>query len=154
MIHLNDLTRELQELNMQIKKLLNISKYAEYDDLSEIDYDLMDSNEGFLIDEYASILMNLADIKSRLDYLNRRVLFTDQLVLNESDRYETSNGRMCYTSGSPIEFQYIDEAMNEEGEFIDIPTWRTSTVAHNGTDYYIVGYPEIDLDGLKVRVRD
>ena len=136
------------ELTEQVEK--DVSSY----DLSEIDYDLMDSNEGFLIDEYASILMNLADVKSRLDYLNRRVLFTDQLVLNESDRYETSNGRMCYTSGSPIEFQYIDEAMNEEGEFIDIPTWRTSTVEHNGTDYYIVGYPEIDLDGLKVRVRE
>lgn len=154
MIHLTDLTRELQELNIQIKKLLSISKYAEYDDLSEIDYDLMDSNEGFLVDEYASILMDLTDVKSRLDYLNRRVLFTDQLVLNEADRYETSNGRMYYTSGSPIEFQYIDEAMNEEGEFIDIPTWRTSTVEHNGTDYYIVGYPEIDLNGLTVRVRE
>lgn len=154
MIHLNDLTRELQELNIQIKKLLNISKYVEYDDLSEIDYDLMNPDEGFLADEYTSILMNLADVKHRLDYLNRRVLFTDQLVLNESDRYETSNGRMCYTSGSPIEFQYIDEAMNEEGEFVDVPTWRTSTVEHNGSSYYIVGYPEIDLDGLTVRVRE
>ena len=58
-----------------------------------------------------------------------------------------------YTSGSGIEFLINEEVLGEDGHFTEVPAWRTSTVEHNGTDYFIVGFKDIDMNGLRVRVR-
>ena len=88
-----------------------------------------------------------------LEYLNKSILFEDTLILRPDGRYGTRNNKTYYTSGSGIEFLINEEVLGEDGYFTDKPAWRTSTVEHNGTDYYIVGYKDVDLNGLKVRVR-
>lgn len=109
-----------------------------------------------LIDEYSNVLKNLTSgSDSRWSYLLRPIAYTDTLTLYSDGRYGTSNGRNYYTSGSLIEFEDTKDTMNAEGTPEETPViWTISSVEHNGKDYYIVGYPDVDLNGLRVRVRE
>ena len=105
------------------------------------------------MDEYKSILYKLSDVQYDLEYLNKSILFEDTLILRPDGRYGTRNDKTYYTSGSGIEFLINEEVLGEDGHFTNKPAWRTSTVEHNGTDYFIVGFKDIDMNGLRVRVR-
>ena len=153
MTELKELQEEMSKLQKQIATVLNISKYREYDDLSGVNYSVRNPDDLLLIDEYKNMLYKLSDVQYDLEYLSKSILFEDTLVLRPDGRYGTNNGKTYYTSGSGIEFLCTDECLNEEGHFEDMQAWRTSTVEHNGTDYYIVGYKDLDMNGLKVRVR-
>ena len=73
--------------------------------------------------------------------------------MNSQGRYETDGGHY-YTSGSSIEFLKVEEIYNSDtGQYEDTPVWTVSRVEHDGTDYYIVTYGNVELSGLKVRVR-
>lgn len=151
---LEELSKELEQLRRQAKAILNQTQFRDYDDLSGMEYKRTDGEALALINEYRDILWKLSDIENTLDYLNQPVDFTDTLILDEAERYQTSNGRRTYTSGSVIEFEYREEVYNSEKEdWEEVVTWRTSRVEHNGERYYIVGYSTIELEGLKVRVR-
>ena len=69
-------------------------------------------------------------------------------------RYGTRNDRSYFTSETVIEFAYTKEVQNSDGYLEGIPVWTISSVEHNKKDYYIVGYPDVDLNRLKVRVRE
>ena len=150
---IKELQEEMQKLSSQIATVLSISKYRDYDDLSGIEYSTNNPDDLSLVDEYRSILCKLSDVQYDLEYLNKPVLFEDTLILRSDGRYGTRNNNTYYTSGSRIEFLINQEVLDEDGHFTDKPTWRTSTVEHNGNDYFIVGYKDVDLNGLKVRVR-
>lgn len=153
MIELKELQEEMSKLQKQIATVLNISKYREYDDLSGVNYSVRNPDDLLLIDEYKNMLYKLSDVQYDLEYLSKSILFEDTLVLRLDGRYGTSNGKTYYTSGSGIEFLINEEVLEEDGHFTDKPAWRTSTVEHNGTDYFIVGFKDIDMNGLRVRVR-
>ncbi len=151
---LEELSTELEQLRRQVKTLLNQTQYREYDDLSGVEYKRTDGEALLLSNEYRGILWKLSDIEWTLEYLSRPVEYTDTLVMDESGRYHTKNGRRTYTSGSGIEFEYLEEVYNSDTEdWENVKTWGTSRVEHNGERYYIVGYSTVELDGLKVRVR-
>lgn len=153
MENIQNLQNEMQKLLSQITTILSISKYDEYDDLSKIEYNINNPDDLLLVNEYRSILYKLSDIQYQLKYLSKQVIFEGTLILRPDGRYGTPDGEVYYTSGSRIEFLINDEVEGKDGYFIEMPAWRTSTVEHNGTDYYIVGYKDINLNGLKIRVR-
>lgn len=142
---LNELLREVQELNKQVKRVLRDSTFQEYDDLSELDIDYKDGEQLFLQEELRIVLRKLEEASNRLNYLERPIIEVSKLHKNSSGRYETESGDY-YTSGDWI------EALIDDG-YRDVPFWARTSVEHNGKDYYLVGYQSIKMDGLTVRIR-
>ena len=99
----------------------------------------------FLLEELQAIMRNLDEVRGRLIYLSLPVREVSRLHKNESGRYETDGGHY-YTCGSPI------EALVEDG-YREVPYWVWTRLEHNEKDYYLVGYGNVDMGGLTVRVR-
>ena len=144
---------ETNGLYSKIDRILKSSTYDDYDDLSGLDIDYRDGEQLFLLEELQSIMRNLDEVRDKLAYLALPVREVSRLHRNESRRYETDGGHY-YTSGSSIEFLKVEEIYNSDtGQYEDTPVWTVSRVEHDGTDYYIVTYGNVELSGLKVRVR-
>ena len=84
--------------------------------------------------------------------IDKPVKYEGVLKLNENSNYYElldSKGvdRKEYHCGSSIEFLVYSDYYESE-------VWANSSVEHNENGYYIVRYSKLNLDGLKVRVRD
>ena len=148
------LQEEMKKLQKQIETVLRISDYQDCDDLSGLkDYgQIKTADERQRLEEYRNILYKLDEIKSNLAYYDRPIRETGKLHLNSQRRYETDKGHY-YTSGSGIEFLRTEEVLNyDTQEWEEVEIWTASRVESNN-GYYIVGYPHLSLDGLKVRIR-
>ncbi len=144
---MNDLEKVLSSassLSCKIGAILNESKFEEYDDLSGLNIDSNDEEQLLLQDELRSILGHLENAKRDIDYLNKPIAYTGYLQKNSRGRYET--GDKEYTSGNGIEVLIYDD-------FYEKNRWVKTRVEHNGKDYYLVGYGNISMQGLKVRIR-
>lgn len=145
---MGDLERVLKEttkLSKCIGEVLSNSEYYEYDDLSGLKIDYDSKEELFLFRELNNILYKTENIKQKIDYLNRPIAYSGKLSKNVSGRYELDN-KMEYTCGDIIEALVYDS--NYETE-----SWVKTTVEHDGNDYYLVGYKDVTMEGLLVRVR-
>lgn len=142
---LSELTMKLNSLNADIKEVLEYSKFRDYEDLSALDYN-KNAEDLLLIEEYRILLDKLDYVSNEIEYLKRPIKEEGTLYLNELGRYQIKGSNTYYSSGYGIEFLTYDD-------YKDCYCWHTSTVEHNGKDYYIVGYPSVELNGLKVRVR-
>lgn len=152
---LKALSEEMTKLQKQIDTLFRISDYLEYDDMSGLsDYrQIQTADQRQQLEEYRNILYRLEDVKRTLDYYGLSVREVGTLHLNSQGRYETESG-YYYTSGSGIEFLRTEEIYNPDSDkWEDAGIWTTSRVESKGGKYYIVGYPDVDMTGLKVRVR-
>lgn len=152
---LKTLSEEMAKLQKQIDVLFHISDFPEYDDLSGLsDYkQIKTADQLQQLEEYRSILFRLEEIKRTLDYYDHSVQETGTLHLNSQGRYETESG-YYYTSGSGIEFIRTEEVYNPDSDiWEDTEIWTTSRVESNNGKYYIVGYPDLDMNGLSVRIR-
>ncbi len=136
---------EAVKLNQSISKFLKSSTYTDYDDLSGLDIDLADGEQLFLWDELRVITDRLADVQNYIEYLSRPIVEVSHLRKGISGKYRTAKGHY-YDCRSRIEALVSDE-------YHDVPYWTRTTVEHNGKDYYLVGYLNIPMDGLRVRVR-
>lgn len=153
MTDIKDITIQMQELKKIIDSLLYSTHYEEGEQL-QITYNINSPDDLQLMDEYKNILYKLENIKYSLDYLKMPILFESKLKLRSDGRYGTIDDRTYYTSGSPIEFLYKDEVYDYENQdYKQVTSWRSSRIEHNGNDYYIVGYSDVELEGLKVRIR-
>lgn len=137
---------EAQKLNGRIRGLLGVSTYEKYDDLSGLSIDYKDGEQLFLQTELREIMEKLSDVAGRIEYLSRPVRETSRLHKNRNGRYETESGH-CYTGGSGIEALVKDN-------FQEVPYWVWTSVEHDGKDYYLIGYKNVQMDGLTVRVRE
>lgn len=146
MTDLDTLFDELQMLDYRLKNILRISTYEDFDDLSGLDINYGDAQQLFLRNELREIMEKLSDVHGRLSYLSRPVMETSRLYRSGSGRYETACGHY-YTCGSGIEALVADGS----GE---APYWVWTSVEHDGRDYYLVGYKNVHMDGLTVRVRE
>ena len=145
---MKDLKQVLEETNglyCKIDSILKSSTYDDCDDLSGLDIDYRDGQQLFLLEELQAIMRNLDEVRGRLIYLSLPVREVSRLHKNESGRYETDGGHY-YTCGSPI------EALVEDG-YREVPYWVWTRLEHNEKDYYLVGYGNVDMGGLTVRVR-
>ena len=155
MADLKALSGEMEKLKRQLETVLYISGYRDYDDLSGLDdyKQIKTADERQKLEEYRNILCKLEEVQRDIAYLNSPVREVSKLHMNSQGRYETDRGHY-YTSGSGIEFLrretvycYDTEKWEETG------VWTTSRVESRDGEYYIVGYPDAELSGLKVRVR-
>lgn len=156
MSDLKTLSAEMEKLKKQIENIIHISGYHHYDDLSRLDdyKQITDSDGRQILEEYERIISDLDKTARRLAYYKKPVKEVSCIYRNESGRYETDSGHY-YTSGRTIEFLRTEETYNyNTDEWEDAKIWTTSSVEHNGKKYYIVGYPNVKMSGLKVRVRE
>lgn len=145
MANLKTLSEEMAKMQRQIETVLAVSHYREYDDLSGLDdyKQIKTADQRQQLEEYRNVLYRLDEVQSTLAYFERPVREVSRIHQNGAGRYETDSG-YCYTSGSDIEFLRTEE---------DAEIWTYSRVESKGEEYYIVGYPDIELSGLTVRVR-
>ncbi|MFV0538522.1 MAG: DUF5348 domain-containing protein [Dysgonomonas sp.] len=146
MIKPNEVIRELKSISYNVNKIAKETGYLEYGDLSYLDVKEQDAEGTFLRMEIEEIFQNLEKIQNKINYLTLPIKCEGALFKNEEGRYEIESGDY-YSSGSLIEYLSYDERYDE------YPYWKKSRVEHNGEDYYIVGAPDLSMNGVSVRVR-
>ena len=155
MADLRALSGEMARLQRQIGTVLSVSGYCDHDDLSGLDdfKQIKTADQRQQLEEYRNILYKLEEIQRDMAYLKRPVREVGKLHMNGQGRYETDKGHY-YTSGSGIEFLRREEVYNYDTEkWEETGIWTNSRVESRDGEYYIVGYPDAELSGLKVRVR-
>ena len=135
---------EAVKLNRSILQFLKFSIYTDYDDLSGLDIDRTDS-EQLLWEELRRITDKLADVQEYVSYLTRPITEVSILRKGTAGKYRTAKGHF-YDCRSSIEALVTDE-------YHEVPYWTRTVVEHNGEDYYLVGYKDLPMKGLRVRVR-
>lgn len=143
-----DLQMALEEafkLNRSIAQFLKFTTYPDYDDLSGLDIDFNDSEQLLIWEELRVITDRLADVQDFISYLARPIVEESRLRKGVAGKYRTAKGHY-YDCGSIIEALVSDE-------YHEVPYWTRTTVEHNGKDYYLVGYRDVPMKGLRVRVR-
>lgn len=128
-----------------IDDILKASTYDEHADLRGLHVDRKDSDQLFIVNELRAVLRKLADVGSSIEYLLRPVREVGSLHRDENGEYRTGQGYV-YRSGSLIEALLQDESHES-------PRWVQTKVEHDGEDYYLMGYEDIPMEGLNVRVR-
>lgn len=132
-------------LKTQIDEFLKSSTYDKYVDLRELHVDAGDSERLSLRLELRWIMGKLADAADSIDYLSRPVKETGTLHRDGNGAYVTGQGYQ-YRSGSLIEALILKDAR-------EAPRWVQTKVEYDGDDYYLLGYDDIPMEGLCVRVR-
>lgn len=145
-ITIKELDTMLRKLGIGIKEMVEITEYDRYEDWSCIkDFDkITDPDELQLLDEYQTVMRHLCDIYYTLLYQQREIIGEGVLSFNAQGYYEDKYHE--YHCGDGIEYYFYDD-WDEKYK------WRTSRIEHNGNRYYIVGNPNIELSGLRVRHR-
>ena len=136
---------EAVKLNRSISQFLKFSTYTDYDDLSGLDIDRTDSEQLLLWEEIRRITDRLADVPECISYLTRPITEVSILRKGTAGKYRTAKGHY-YDCHSNIEALVTDE-------YHEVPYWTRTIVEHNGEDYYLVGYKNLPMNGLRVRVR-
>lgn len=152
--NIKDIFNEVEELNLKIKQVLYHAEFENYEDLSALEYDNTNPDELMILDELRSMLTKLDDISHTINYLNRPIKKEGMLHKNRNGRYEI-NGHE-FSSGCGIEYLATDDwhcRYDENDEYVQTPYWCASRIEHNGEDYYIVGANDVELEGLRVRIR-
>ncbi len=145
MAGLNMALIQMKGLKFRIDDILSVTTYDEHADLRGLHVDRKDSDQMFQLREMRKIMRKLADIGSSIEYLFRPVRETGILHRDENGEYRTEKG-YCYRRGSLI------EALLQEDSH-EAPCWVQTKVEHDGEDYYLMGYEDIPMEGLNVRVR-
>ena len=145
MADLNMTLEKMAGMKTRIDDILKSSTYDEHADLRGLHVDSKDSDQLFQLRELKTIMRKLADIAGSIEYLFRPVLETSTLHKDESGEYRTERG-YCYRSGSLIEVLLQEDPLK-------VPCWALTKVEHDGEDYYLIGYDDIPMEGLNVRVR-
>lgn len=128
----------------EVKHLLVQSGYWDNQTLENIDCDRDDPDDVQRWNELMNASTLLLKAVDDLNYLHRPIAGTNRLHLNTSGRYEDDYYE--YTSGSGIEFLLADNCST--------PCWVHSRVeVDDDGNYYIVGYKDLDMDGLETRIR-
>ena len=144
-MEINTVLEEIAELKIQIDDILRSSTYDEHADLRGLHVDRKDSDQLFLLKQIRSIMRKLADAGCSIEYISRPIKEVSSLHQNEEGEYVTGQG-YPYRSGSLIEVLLQDDSQ-------EVPCWVLTKVEHDGENYYLVGYEDISMEGLNVRVR-
>lgn len=143
MANIKELFLDATLLNFQIKELLQKSGVGFYDELCA-ELNKTNPNDCQMYYELNRMLHNLSEMSNRLDYLNKPV--EGEYVLHKG-----SNGRFScevfeFTCGCLIEALVYDD-------YYESYAWVLTSVEADDGGYYLVGYKDISLEGLKIRIR-
>ena len=136
---------QMKGLKSRIDEIFSVTAYDDHTDLRGLHADHKDSDQMFQLREMRKIMRKLADVGGSIEYLFRPVREAGILHRDENGEYRTENG-YSYRSGSLIE-AFLQEDSQEA------PCWVQTKVEHDGEDYFLVGYGDIPMEGLRVRVR-
>lgn len=149
-----------QEVLVELKKVKWAIDTLFIETRGNKDYIEIDSNidfkntadERMLRNEYRKILDHLDTAKHAIEYHSRPIKDTGTLRINSSSGYyELVNpaGQIIheYHCGHTIEALIHDE-------YDECDTWVVSRVEHTDGRYYIFNYSKVDMDDLKVRIRE
>lgn len=145
-VTIQELDEMLRKFKSQIHEIIKKTKFDHCDDLSALkDFEkIINPNEIQLVDEYREALCHLINAYWIIDYMSRPVDEESTLFLNSQGNFECSFH--TFHCGDGIEFLYYDEDYERY-------KWCSSRVEHDGEKYYIVGYRNVDMNGLRVRNR-
>ena len=150
---ISDLYRELTTLNSSIERIIQASRYSEYDDLSGLELDARDPEQRLLREELRSILDHLERASSSISYLSQPIAYSGTLHKQANGRYMLDGYEL--TSGNGLEALVPCEIYSEEqNDYIEGVEWVASRLEHDGNDYYLVGYRDLQLEGLTARKRE
>lgn len=155
MADLKALSDEMAKLKRQLETVLYISGYRDYDDLSGLDdyKQIKTADQRQQLEEYRNIIYKLDTVQSDLAYFEKPIREVGTLHENSQGGFETEKG-YYYTSGSGIEFLRTEEVYNyDTDKWENAGIWTCSRVESKDGQYYIVGYPDVEMSGLTVRVR-
>ena len=107
--------------------------------------DYKDAEQLFMKEGLQIIMDKLAEAQNQIKYLSCLVKEISRLHRNKFGRYETEQGHY-YCCGSRIEALVPDSDMG-------VLRWVWTSVEHDHEDYFLVGYDDVPLDNLTVRVR-
>ena len=138
------LHNQLNSLNSEISYILKRTGFDYYSNMDNVEFEKNNPDALFLKDEFIQIMYHLDEVKSKLDYLNKKIVGEYTLRRNNLKQYECDE--QIYHCGYPIEYYCYDD-------YDECYKWILSRVEHDGNDYYIVGDRSCSLNGLKVRIR-
>lgn len=137
-----ELKKELNKVNECIGTLLRKTN----NNINVIDENVIydeDLNKDMYENETYMILTTLEIVKEKIDYLNREVKNVGKLTKNKNNRYELNNIELhC---GDEIEALIYDKNLDKQ-------YWMCSRIEYEN-DYYLVGYKDMKLDNLEIRIR-
>lgn len=146
-INVTELMKRVRRLTGEIKEIIRISGYDYGLSEFEVDYDRKNPDEVQLYYELENIVSKFDDILSTVKFLDRDVSEVSRLHLNGNGRYETASGTEL-TCGTCIEFLYYNDYYEDEP-----PRWVSARIEHDGNDYYICGYKNVDIGSVLIRFR-
>ena len=138
-MNVRELKNELNGLNSKITRILK-----DTGDIESVEYDGTNPEDVMLWYELGRIVDLLDGASRGLRYLDRPIKREGELRKNSCGRYECDGYEL--TSGSPVEVLVYDD-------FYERDEWMVTRVEHNGTDYYVVGKPSLNLSGVRARIR-
>ena len=131
----------LNSITNETRTKINRPRFEEV----EVEYNSDGTADEKQLSKVSSKLINmLKDISEEWAYYQRDIKYETTLFKNDNERYEERSSGLEYTSGSHIE--YFDKNDYE---------WCVGRVEYSDryNGYYIVYNPNIEMEGLKVRVR-
>ncbi len=146
-INKTKLETNLLNLSKDIKGLL--SKYGDVLKISESDLKNKNPDELFLIRQNEEMIKELFGMYHHLDYLNKKINMIGNISITGTGKVYLKDYEYYFKEGQIIEFLGFDVLTEKE-------MWMVSVLAKNKEkgEYFIFNYPNIKLDGLKVRVRN
>lgn len=149
-IHEQLSTGEVSSVNKNLKKLKEMSfsltslcsSICRDEEDWDRQYDKNNPDSMYTRDSLNNIEEKLTEALDILQSLTAPIIDQGTLVKNIGGRYELNGWE--YTSGSSIDFLHSDS-------FDELTRWLNSRVEFHNGDYFIVGYPDVKLDGLLVR---
>lgn len=144
MTTLDEVVQKLKDLHWDLDELMRMSQYTHYEDLSALDVDWTDPEELFLVDQLRAALGKLDEVNGIIQYLNAPIKAVGRLHKNEAGRFEMAGYE--FHCGDLIE-ALISDPHEEQTK------WIVSRIEHDTHDFYIVGYKDVALEGLSVRIR-
>jgi len=103
----------------------------------EADFDNPDDQQMYFV--LLNIITSLNEIHYDLEYYSKPVKSVETLYMNSDGRYECKS--CVFHCGTQIEF------------FAHDVSWELSTVEYGSNGYYVYGFKDVDMNGLKVRIR-
>ncbi len=154
MTDLKTLEAEVKKLEKQIQTILYLSGYPDDSRLESLEdyYQEKSADEWQQLETYQNILPNLDSMKKELEYYHKPIKEVSRINMKDG-RYCTDKGHY-YSSGSRIEFLRTKKIYsNDSDTWQNVEVWTCSRVENKDGKYYIVGYSNIEMAGLLVRVR-
>lgn len=154
-----DLLKECEDLAKRVQLILDHSGWSEFEGISSELYDFSDRDQRFIAVYMYSMMDCLDRFESGLEYLTREEVQEYRLSIAEDGR------PICYLMDYHIEHEYHcgdrieylapnPDYDSEDPQWEPCPElWHVSRIEHDGERYYIVGAPDLELEGLRVRVR-